>query len=179
MLAAQSSPLVLVGNSDCAISVSWGRLWTCSTAANRRLKPLPTSPACAWTPTLMNRRRAAGRSRTVGLRGKAHACRRRNHPSPHPGLSWAAAPVDFCDGTTRTVEVISPTAVWYRAGRPPVPLRRVLVRDPHGGFATQALLCTDPATDPTQILEWFVLRRQLEVTLQWVRAHLGVETQSQ
>ena len=33
-------------------------------------------------------------------------------------------------------------------GRPPAPLRRVLVRDPHGGYATQALLCTDPATGP-------------------------------
>ena len=30
-----------------------------------------------------------------------------------------------------------------------------------------------------QILEWFVLRWQLEVTFQEVRAHLGVETQRQ
>ena len=42
-----------------------------------------------------------------------------------------------------------------------------------------ALLCTDPAADPTQILEWFVLRWQLEVTFQEVRTHLGVETQRQ
>ena len=172
-------PLVLVGDRDCAVPVSGGRLWSCSTAADPRLKPLPTSPACAWTPPLMNRRRPAGRSRTVGLRQKANACRRRNHPSPHPGLSWAAVPVDWCDGTTRTVELTSHTTVWYRAGRPPVPLRRVLVRDPHGGYATQALLCTDPATDPTEILEWFVLRWQLELTLKEARAHLGVETQSQ
>ena len=33
--------------------------------------------------------------------------------------------------------------------------------------------------DPAQILEWFVLRWQLEVTFQEVRAHLGVETQRQ
>ena len=45
--------------------------------------------------------------------------------------------------------------------------------------ATQALLCTDPAADPTQILEWFVLRWQLEVTFHEVRTHLGVETQRQ
>ena len=32
---------------------------------------------------------------------------------------------------------------------------------------------------PAQILEWFVLRWQLEVTFQEVRAHLGVETQRQ
>ena len=87
--------------------------------------------------------------------------------------------MDCCDGTTRTVELTSPTAVWYRTGRPPVPLRRVLVRDPHGGFATQGLLRIDLALDPVRIQERSVLRRQLEVTLQWVRAHLGVETQSQ
>ena len=45
--------------------------------------------------------------------------------------------------------------------------------------STQALLCTDPAADPTQILEWFVLRWQLEVTFHEVRTHLGVETQRQ
>ena len=60
-----------------------------------------------------------------------------------------------------------------------MPLRWVLVRDPQGEFATQALLCTDRAVEPAQILEWFVLRWQLEVTFQEVRAHLGVETQRQ
>jgi hypothetical protein len=46
-------------------------------------------------------------------------------------------------------------------------------------FPTQALLCTDLAADPEQIIAWFVLRWQLEVTLHEVRAHLGVETQRQ
>ena len=60
------------------------------------------------------------------------------------------------DGITRAVELTSQTAVWYRSGKPPVLIRWVLIRDPQGSFATQALLCTDPAADPTQILEWFV-----------------------
>ena len=77
------------------------------------------------------------------------------------------------------VELTSQTAVWYRSGKPPVLIRWVLIRDPQGSFATQALLCTDPAADPTQILEWFVLRWQLEVTFHEVRTHLGVETQRQ
>ena len=83
------------------------------------------------------------------------------------------------DGITRAVELTSQTAVWYRSGKPPVLIRWVLIRDPQGSFATQALLCTDPAADPTQILEWFVLRWQLEVTFHEVRTHLGVETQRQ
>ena len=96
-----------------------------------------------------------------------------------PQTTWASATVAWYDGTTRTVELTSQTAVWYRSGKPPVLIRWVLIRDPQGAFATQALLCTDPAADPTQILEWFVLRWQLEVTFQEVLSHLGVETQRQ
>ena len=96
-----------------------------------------------------------------------------------PQATWASVAVAWYNGTTRTVELTSQTAVWYRSGKPPVLIRWVLIRDPQGSFATQALLCTDPAADPTQILEWFVLRWQLEVTFHEVRTHLGVETQRQ
>jgi hypothetical protein len=77
------------------------------------------------------------------------------------------------------VEVATGTAVWYHAGEPTVPLRWLLVRDPQQQFEPQALLCTDLAATPTQIIGWFVLRWQLEVTFHEVRAHLGVETQRQ
>jgi hypothetical protein len=55
----------------------------------------------------------------------------------------------------------------------------VLIRDPKGEFRSQALLCTDSHVDAVQIVKWFVMRWQLEVTFQEVRAHLGVETQRQ
>lgn len=58
-------------------------------------------------------------------------------------------------------------------------LRWVLLRDPRGRFAPQALLCTDPTALPSQIIGWFVARWQLEVTFHAVRAQLGVETQRQ
>ncbi len=41
------------------------------------------------------------------------------------------------------------------------------------------MLCTDPGVSPEQIVQWFILRWQLEVTFEEVRAHLGVETQRQ
>ena len=94
-------------------------------------------------------------------------------------VTWDNAAVAWYDGTTRSAELTSQTAVWYRSGKPPVPIRWVLIRDPQGVFDPQALLCTDPSADPTQILQWFVLRWQLEVTFQEVRTHLGVETQRQ
>lgn len=81
--------------------------------------------------------------------------------------------------SVRTIEIVSDTAVWYHSGQPPVPIRWVLIRDPNGKFKTQALLCTDLTVHPCQIVKWFVLRWQLEVTFREVRAHLGVETQRQ
>jgi hypothetical protein len=71
------------------------------------------------------------------------------------------------------------TAVWYHNGLPPVAIRWVMLRDPQTQFVPQALLCTDQASTAPQIIEWFVLRWQMEVTLHEVRTHLGVETQRQ
>jgi len=79
----------------------------------------------------------------------------------------------------REVEISSSTAVWFHGGMPPLPIRWVLIRDPKGKFKTQALLCTDLTEKPEQILKWFVMRWQLEVTFHEVRDHLGVETQRQ
>ena len=81
--------------------------------------------------------------------------------------------------TNRAVEFATGTAVWYRGGSPPVPIRWLLVRDPLGELPPQAFLCTDLNAAPVDILQWFVSRWQLEVTFQEVRAHLGVETQRQ
>jgi hypothetical protein len=57
-----------------------------------------------------------------------------------------------------------------------VPIRWVLVRDVAGEFEPQALLCTDLAADPVDVLGWFVRRWSVEVTFAEVRRHLGVET---
>jgi hypothetical protein len=46
-------------------------------------------------------------------------------------------------------------------------------------FEPQALLSTDQKLSARQIVEWFVLRWQLEVTFEEAPAHLGIETQRQ
>ncbi len=79
----------------------------------------------------------------------------------------------------RLVEIASETAVWYSTGLFAAPVRWVLIRDPEGGFKTQALLCTDLRADPQKIVSWFVMRWQLEVTFQEMRRHLGFESQRQ
>jgi hypothetical protein len=92
---------------------------------------------------------------------------------------WQTLTVHWYGGAERTIQIVSQTAVWYHNGKPPVPLRWVLVRDPLGQFEPLAVLCTDLQALPTQIVEWFVLRWQVEVTFHEARAHLGVETQRQ
>jgi hypothetical protein len=79
----------------------------------------------------------------------------------------------------KVVEIVSDTAVWFHNGMPPLPIRWVLIRDPKGRFKAQALLCTDLTIQPLQIVKWFVMRWQVEVTFHEVRTHLGVETQRQ
>ena len=96
-----------------------------------------------------------------------------------PDTPWSRVIVPWYDGTQRLLEIASETAVWYHSGLPPVPIRWVLIRDPLSVFEPQALLCTQLSIGPTQIIQWFVLRWQLEVTFQEVRTHLGVETQRQ
>jgi hypothetical protein len=96
-----------------------------------------------------------------------------------PATVWEAAEIANWYGSgNRTVEIASETAVWYSTGLFAVPVRWVLVRDPEGGFKTQALLCTDLDADPRKIVGWFVMRWQLEVTFQEARRHLGFETQT-
>lgn len=97
-----------------------------------------------------------------------------------PQTSWTSLTVSQWYGRGgRAVEIVSQTALWYHSGLPPVPVRWVLIRDPQGIFAPQALLCTDLTVTPQEILTWFVQRWQMEVTLEEARAHLGVETQRQ
>ncbi len=50
-----------------------------------------------------------------------------------------------------TLEIASSTAVWYHTGRPAVPIRWVLIRDPKGRFDTQALLCTNLTAEPSNL----------------------------
>jgi hypothetical protein len=118
---------------------------------------------------------ALGRPRTKGARLPTLA-----EVLADNGTPWrrVAVPGWYGEGD-RVVELCSGTAVWRHAGLPVVPIRWVLLRDPHRRFDPQALLCTDLTQDPLRVVRWFVQRWQLEVTFREVRDHLGVETQRQ
>jgi hypothetical protein len=131
--------------------------------------------AALYEPAPLRRPGTKGRPRTKGARLPTLS-----DVLKRPNTRWrrVAVPGWYGEGD-RVVEFCSATAVWRHSGRPVVPIRWVLLRDPLGRFSPQALLCTDAARDPLQIIGWFILRWQVEVTFQEARAHLGVETQRQ
>jgi len=105
-------------------------------------------------------------------------------PTPQQALDssdthWRIVEVRWYDGQPRPMEIASGTAVWFHFGQPAVPIRWVLIRDPQEEYETVCLLCTDQTVAPDQIVEWFVMRWQVEVTFEETRRHLGVETQRQ
>src|SRR5262245_60786629 len=93
---------------------------------------------------------------------------------------WSTLTIDDWYGEgPREVDVATDTAVWYHAGKPPVAIRWVLMRDPHERFKPQAVLSTHLEHTCAQMLAWFVRRWTMEVTFEDARAHLGMETQRQ
>lgn len=96
-----------------------------------------------------------------------------------PTTTWTKATVaEWYGEGKREVEITSSTCVWYHSGKPVVPIRWVLIRDPKERFTPQALLSTNLNLKPIQILEYFVQRWRLETTFEEARAHLGIETRA-
>ena len=96
-----------------------------------------------------------------------------------PTTTWEKTEIDWYGGRKYTIEYVTGQALWYTPGWDPLPIRWVLVRDPAGKYKATAFLCTDLTADPLQILHWFILRWNVEVTFEEARAHLGLETQRQ
>jgi hypothetical protein len=131
--------------------------------------------AALYEPAPPRERGKPGRPRLKGARLPTL-----EHVLLDPKTAWTATTVpDWYGQGQREIEITSGIAVWYHSGKPPLPIRWVLIRDPKGRFESRALLCTDVKATPLQIVKWFVLRWQVEVTFQEARAHLGMETQRQ
>ncbi|GAC1402043.1 MAG: hypothetical protein NVSMB65_19290 [Chloroflexota bacterium] len=94
-------------------------------------------------------------------------------------MAWQTATVPWYGGVDEEVEWTTGTALWHRSGEAPLPLRWVLARDPQRCWRPLALLCTDPNVSAEQILRLYLLRWNVEVTFEELRAHLGLETQRQ
>ena len=115
-----------------------------------------------------------GRPRVIGLR----------LPSLEQILAdsqttWQRLTLDWYGQGERTLEICTGTALWYRAGYDPLPIRWVLTRDPQGKRPPKALFSTDQTQTAEEIVRLFMKRWSLETTFEESRAHLGIETQRQ
>jgi hypothetical protein len=131
--------------------------------------------AALYDPAPPRAPRQNGRPRKKGARRPTL-----QHVLTEAHTQWTSLTVNnWYGGGARAVEVCTDTAVWYHTGLPAVTVRWVLIRDPQEEFEPQALLSTQLAYTPAQILGWFVRRWTMEVTFEEARAHLGLETQRQ
>lgn len=96
-----------------------------------------------------------------------------------PSQIWKNLTVKWYGGEQRAIECLTFECLWYHAGELPIKLRVVLVKTPGGKNEAEVFFSTALSHSPTQIIELFVLRWNIEVTFEDVRAHLGVETQRQ
>lgn len=92
---------------------------------------------------------------------------------------WQSLSVSWYGGEQKTIECLTFVCFWYHAGEPPIPLRIVLVKTPGGKNEAEVFFSTDIKNTSVQIIDWFVLRWNIEVTFQESRLNLGVETQRQ
>lgn len=89
------------------------------------------------------------------------------------------ATVAWYGGERKPVRLLTGVCLWHTPGERPLPIRWVLVVDPTGKARSEAFFSTDPNLTPETIVEWFVLRWNVEVTFEEGRRHLGLETQRQ
>jgi hypothetical protein len=92
---------------------------------------------------------------------------------------WQELTLDWYGEGKRTVQMCMGTALWYRYGSDPLPIRWVLTRDPKGKRPPKAIFSTDLTLTAEQIVSDFMKRWSLEVTFEESRAHLGIEAQRQ
>lgn len=115
-----------------------------------------------------------GRPRVEGLRLPSL-----EHVLHDPKTVWQCITVDWYGEGKRAVEICTATALWYRFGCSPLPVRWVLTRDPAGKRPPKALFSTDQTQTAEQIIMDFMKRWSLESTFEESRAQLGIETQRQ
>ena len=96
-----------------------------------------------------------------------------------PTSVWQKVRVRWYDGRYRVLHVLTGTALWYRFGLTPLPVRWLVVRDPKGRSLTRAYFSTVLEDTPRAMLARLIARWPIEVTFDECRAHLGMETQRQ
>jgi len=96
-----------------------------------------------------------------------------------PTQDWMEAKVKWYGQRVKLIRYLTGINLWHTPGEKPVSVRWVLVIDPEGKCKPEAFFSTDTHLSPVEIVEYYVLRWNVDVTFEEGRRHLGVETQRQ
>lgn len=146
---------------------------TCHAAKVRLVAPLEMD-ARLFAPPEQRRPGQSGRPAGVGKR-----LTKLIDQLSDPTTAWQTVRVRWDDQRTRRLQVLTGTALWYRFGLTPLPVRWLLVRDPKGRSEPRAYFSTCLEDTPEAMLDTAIGRWPIEVTFEECRAHLGIETQRQ
>lgn len=131
--------------------------------------------ASLYDPAPVRKPGQMGRSQIKGERQPSLAQRLQDR-----AMHWKTIQIDRWYGEVdKKVKICSGVSIWYRAGKPAVSIRWVLIKDEQRDKRPVALLSTDVNLQAEQIIHYFIRRWSMEVTFREVREHLGVETQRQ
>jgi DDE superfamily endonuclease len=90
--------------------------------------------------------------------------------------SRTALEVAWYGGGRRRVEVVTGSGLWYKGGRPLVPVRWVFVHDLTGTHRDEYFFTTEVAMTPMAVIATYTGRWSIETTLQEMRSYVGLET---
>ena len=96
-----------------------------------------------------------------------------------PTQDWKPAYVRWYGQNVKSIVYLTGVNLWHTPSEKPVTIRWVLVIDPEGKCKPEAFFSTDTELSPIMIVEYYVLRWNVEVTFEESRRHLGIETQRQ
>jgi hypothetical protein len=111
-------------------------------------------------------RSKGGKPQVVGKRVP-----RLDHLLIDPTTDWQEDVICWYGQGTRKGQWWTGTALWDRFGKPPLPVRWALPRDPTGKKEPKAFFWTDPHRGARSILLTFMLRWSMESTFEDARAH--------
>jgi hypothetical protein len=131
--------------------------------------------ASLYDPAPVRKPGQMGRSQVKGKRQPSLAQRFLSKDVPWKRIQIAR----WYNEIDKKVQITTGISIWYRAGKPAVPIRWVLIKGGQGDKKPVALLSTDINLQAEEIINYFIRRWSMEVTFREVREHLGVETQRQ
>lgn len=129
--------------------------------------------AALYEPVLEGAEKKRGRCPQKGVKAKTL-----NELIQQPDIIWQEHEIAWYSGVSKNVGICSGNNLWYTPGQKPLAIQWVLVKDLDTG-KIESFFSTDQNLLAAKVVEYFVLRWNLETTFEETRAHLGIETQRQ